>query len=774
MSFFPLLRNLLRTPGETTLAMLALGAGMGLTTTLFSIVKGVLWTTLPVPNVEELVRVDTSPEDLPALLAQQTNFRALGGITVSGANGVVEGNSRRLQIARVSPKLFSNVLQAKPSLGTPELAIAPARTALISYALWRDGFRSRADILGKHIRVENEDVTIVGVMAAHFAFPRNEDVWVAWEHSAAAPVAGWSFLVGRLNAGATVEAAKAEVNVISRRLHASQTAEAPLPVVAVIPYSESNVKGEIRIVLMAILTCCFFVLLIACANVANLSLARAARRLHELGLRCALGASRTQLIRMLLAENLVLALGGALMGILFATGALSVFVRYLQAEAPLTGGAPAGIEYDIDGRVLAFVSLLTIATALVSGLAPALRATSLDLEHLIRSGAKSITLRSGRFGAMLIHVQLAASVLLLIGTGMMGSMLVQLGSQTGYDPSKIWNARVELPRTEYANVMAALQTTRAVEAAGLTTAEHIERTYQSSVTSDRAAAGRSVDSVSSRWQAVTSGYFAVFGSELRAGRLFDGRDTADATKVAIVNRSFARRNWRDADPVGRRFRRAGSASNAEWFTVVGVVDDIGSLKAGPARDLAAYYVPLTQFEAKEVSVAIRTRNDVRDSVPQVMRVLRAIPGAPPVFQAHTAAEIMDMEAIGIRVPALLFGLCGVSGLLLSAVGTYGVLSLAARQRTREIGIRMALGAAPGMILKSMLVEGSKQVGIGIGAGLLLGLVLTQVLASLFGSLQWQLGVNIVVAVIMACVGLAAIGIPAHGASRLQPHIALRD
>jgi predicted permease len=764
---FPLIRNLLRTPGETALAILALGAGMGLTTTLFSIVKGVLWVSLPVPRIEELVRVDVNPNDLPPLLAQQTNFSTLAGVMAGRANGEVAGTAKRLQVARVSPNLFNDVLQATTLLGTTRLSTAPERTALISHSFWRDSFRSDPNVTGRRLRIDSEPVTIVGVMPAGFGFPRSEDVWMAWEHSpesraTATGRGAAAFLVARLKPGATAHSASAEINVILRRLHVHQPGEAPLPTVAVVSYAESNVKDGLRILLIAILTCCFFVLLIACANVANLSLARAARRLHELGLRCALGATRGRLVRMLLAENIALAFGGAAVGILFATGALDLFLRYLEAEAPLTGGAPAGIEYTIDRTVLAFVFLLTMATAVVSGLAPALQATRLDLEQLIRSGSKAITLRSGRFGTLLIHVQLAASVLLLIGTGMMGSMLVQLGWYTGYDPMKIWSARVELPAREHQPILSALGASNQVEAVALTTAEHIERTADSNVTTDYGATG-------ARWQAITPAYFSVFGSKLRGGRLFDGRDVSGAPKVAIVNRSFARRHWPNIDPIGRNFKVQGKS-----LTVIGLVDDIGSLKAGPQRDIGSYYVPIAQVESREVSIVLRSRSDARNAIPEAMRALRAIPGAPPVFQAHTAAEIMDMESIGIRIPAILFAACGLSGLLLSAIGTYGVLSLAARQRTREIAIRMALGADSDTILKSMLIRGSKQVGLGVTVGLLLGLILTQVLASLFGSLQWQLAVNITVAVVMGCVGLAAIGIPARAASRLQPHMGLRD
>jgi predicted permease len=556
-----------------------------------------------------------------------------------------------------------------------------------------------------------------------------------------------------------------------------QPGEQP-PFVEVTPAAEANVKGEIRYLMFAILVCCFFVLLIACANLANLTLARTARRLHELGIRAALGGTRWRLIWVLLEENLVLSLAGSALGVALASVVLDVFTGLLNQEAQLTGGGVSSLAFTIDAAVLAFVLLLSVSTALASGIVPALRATAGEIEQVLRSGSKALTPRSGRFVGTLIQVQLAASVLLLVGTGAMASLTAQFGAGVTYDPAKILSARIDLGGDSTSTLQylpAALTAYPDIVAAAFTTAEHIERVPSAAITAEAGASERNSDGARARLQGVSPGYFDVFGSRLLAGRPFDARDTASAPKTAIVNLAFAKRYWPRTDAVGRRFHiDSPQGQPVEWLTVVGVVEDIGSIKDSAHQRTPAFYRPIPQMEIAELSIVARHRTEAGRIMQPLIGAMKARAVEYPLFQVYTAEQIMQMESIGTRIPALLLAACGLCGLILSAIGAYGVLSLSVKQRTREIGIRLALGAAPNAILRATFAQGLNHVALGITFGLIGGLVLTRVLASLFGSLTMQVGVNVAVVMIMAVVGITAVAIPARAASRLEPTIALRD
>jgi putative ABC transport system permease protein len=544
-------------------------------------------------------------------------------------------------------------------------------------------------------------------------------------------------------------------------------------VVAVRQLAEADVKGDVRILTLAILVCCLFVLVIACTNLANLTLARTARRLHELGVRAALGASRRKLIMLLLTENALIAVAGAVPGVLLASALLHVFTDVLTEESRLTGASISGSQFTIDIVVLSFVLFLTGCTALASGVVPVLKATAGPLEEVLRSGARSLTPRSGWFSSALIQVQLASSVLLLVATGAMGSLMAQFGSGVTYNPSTILSARIDFggaPAGVLEAITSALTREPELAAAALTTAEHVERKNSARLVSERT----SENVADAQWQGVTAGYLEVFGSSLLAGRNFDRRDDLNGPAVAIVSRELATRLWPDGNAVGRRFGIRGQRETIEWLTVTGVAENIGSLKQTTAQAVPAFYRPLAQITATEVSIVARHRTDGKHALPAVDRVVRAHAPDRPLFQVFTAAEISELESIGTRIPAVLLGLCGCCALVLSGLGAYGVLSLSTGQRAREIGIRLAVGATQIDVLRSMLLSGLRHVGAGIGIGLAGGWVVTRLLASLFGSMTMQAGINIAVALLMGFVGLAAVGVPAWRASRANPTLILRQ
>ncbi|HYO83173.1 MAG TPA: ABC transporter permease [Bryobacteraceae bacterium] len=773
MNLKRIVRSLLRTPGETLFSVFAVCAGIALTTTLFSIVKGVIWNPPPVASVERLVTIDGPPEWHSAFREQSRTLEAVEAVTVTGANAVTARTPRRVLAGYVSPGLFTT-LGTSPAFG---VNLLEPRTAVLSHSFWTAAFNSDANLANLTLDVNGQTMNVIGVMPAGFRFRGSQDLWVAHDPASHNTVVARgrgssSFLVGRIRPGATVSDAAAEANALVSQLVSHRPGEPP-PVVAVRRLAEADVKSGIRTLTLAVLVCCFFVLLIACTNLANLTLARTARRLHELGVRSALGAPRWKLMMLLLSENVTIAGAGAAAGVLLASALLNLFTDVLRQESLLTGASLAGSQFTIDLVVLCFVLFLTGCTALASGIVPVWKATAGPLEEVLRSGARSLSPRSGWFTSALIQVQLAASVLLLVATGAMGSLMAQFGSGVTYDPSAILSARIDLAGA-HAGVLdaiaSALTSRRELAAAALTTAEHVERTNAARVVSERTRE----DVADAQWQGVTPGYFEVFGSRVLAGRGFGAQDDANGSAVAIVNRELAKRLWPDANAVGRRFGIRGQHERIEWLTVAGVAENIGSLKQTTRQVAPAFYRPLAQVTATEVSIVARHRADAKQGLQAVQRIVRIHAPDRPLFQVFTAAEISDLESIGTRVPALLLGLCGCFALVLSGIGAYGVLSLSVSQRTREIGIRLAIGATPFDVLRPTLLSGLRHVGAGIVIGLAGGWILTRLLASLFGSMTMQAGINIAVALLMGVVGLAAVGVPAWRASRLDPMLTLRE
>jgi putative ABC transport system permease protein len=781
------LRSLYRSPGESLLSVVALATGMGLVTTLFSVLHSVAFPQLPFPEPRHLTYIAANVTELDSLRAGQSSFGAMSGVVATGVNTVVHDTPGRYPGAYVSANFFT-ILGTAPAMGrTFELADeqdAAVPVAVISHKLWADVFRSDPAALGQTIRVGGEVRTIAGVMPRDFSFPKNETIWIPWRHAAVPTITAQgrgseTFILGRLKASSSVESAQTELSAIRARVQREVSPTAPVPPVEVLRFAERGVKGQVKVLLLAILAATLFVLLIACADVATIQLARTARRSQELAIRSALGASRSQIILLLLTETLALSVCGAAGGVAISVWTLDALWSFAMKEAQLTGGPAPWVHFGINPAVLAFAASVTVLSVIAAGLVPALRATRESFEPMLKVRQASPNLHSGFFSRMLVHVQLACSVFLLVGAGLVASLVFDFKDHVPYDTENVLTAQVSLEKADfptpglrgefYRRVVQELHQTPGVEAAAVTSAEHIERSWSANIEIEGKPAGRDADRVFAQWQAIGGKFFDVFAVQTIQGRPFDNRDTAESLPVAMVNTAFVQRYWPNGDALGRRFRRAGQA----WMTVVGVVPDLGSLKAAQPERRPNFYVPVSQTDLLSATLLVHTSQAASTVVPAVRAAITRVNPSLPLYQVHTAAELAAMEAVGIQLPGMLFATCGLSALFLGSFGAYGVLSLATRRRTQEVGVRLALGDSPAGILRLLLRQGSWQIVSGVSIGLVIAFLLARVLASIFGVFAHEFAVFAVVTSLMVCVAFAALAIPSWRAARMDPVEALR-
>lgn len=781
---FQTLRVLAKHPGETVLAMIALGLGIGLSTVLFSVLRAVAWSEPPFLQSERLVRIGMAPENILVVQKQMTSVVSAAGVGTTGANVVLGTLVKRMPVAYVSPNFFQ-VLEIQPAMGSPrsESEMKQSPGVMISHQVWRDDFRSTTDILGRDITINGRHFSVAGVMPESFGFPRSEQIWVLWDHAREARLGfqgrgSDAFILGRLKPGRSVAETQAEANLIWRRVEADSHRDPGPGAIDVLAYSKLNAKGEIKILLTAILGASLLVLLIACTDVAHLALARAARRLKEIAVRTALGASRGSIVRILLNESIALSIGGALIGVALSAFGLDLFESTLKREAQLTGGMPPWLHLQIDWLVLLFVAAITILAGIAAGLVPALRASDLDVEAVLRDSGHSTSLRSVRFGRTLIQIQLAGSIVLLVAAGLMSSVALGFRNELRYDPDRILTGRLSLenadsPSVLYSRLEEALKQISTVDAVALTSAEHVERTQSVEIEVEGRDTTRRMDLFGAGRQVITPDYFAVFSLPLSEGRQFDARDQSSSVRVAIVNSTLAQYCWPGTSAVGRRFRLHEGASADEWLQVAGVVPDPGSLRIARKALGPMIYVPYQQNPTGTMSFVLRSRVAPLSLISTVRRKAAELDPQLPIYQLHTAAEIKELEGIGFRVPTILLALCGASALILGSLGVYGVLSLATKQRTREVGIRLALGADSRTIVLMVLRDGFRHVLAGAAAGLVIAVGFGRLLASLFGPFEGELAIYAGVWALMMTIAFIALAIPSRSASRVSPLQALR-
>jgi predicted permease len=800
------LRQLFRNPGHTATAVLALGVGIGLATAMFSIVYGALLRGLPVPGPDRLLHVASANpgRDEPVLEVflhdfhdfrerqRSRSFQGLaayydGTVNLSGDGAAPE----RFDGLFSTADLFS-VLRVRPALGRAfaqgEDAPGAPPVLLLSDGVWRRRYHADPGVVGKPVRINGEAGTIVGVLPPGFGFPLSSEVWVPMRldplRTARGDGQGLQVL-GRLRDGVTLESARAEIEGIAQALAAEHPQTNKGRTALVRPWLEAALSPAIAQLLWVMLGACVFVLLIACANVASLTLARAAKRTREIAIRAALGAGRRRLVGHVLLESLLLAALGAVLGVLLAALGVKLFNLAIAGSNP-----PFWMKIAVDPAALLFTLCATVTAGLLSGLTPAVQASRADLGEVLKDeGRGSSSLRLGRFSRWIVVVEVAVACLLLVGTGLMVRSVVRLKTlDLGFETARLFTGRVSLSPAAhpeeadrlhfFEDVLRRLESQPDVSGVAATT--HLPGSF--SAISNYHPEGRTYpserDLPAAHVAMVSPSYFEVLGVRPLAGRTFGSLDTASSLPVVIVNRAFAAEAWPGKDPLGQRVRfddEAGEHS-MPWRTVVGVVPD---LHMGGLDDVQGWregvYLPMAQRCPDTVTLLARTRTaDPLTLTAAVRRQVAALDPDLPVYRIRSLDEELEHNRFFPDLFASLFAVFGVAALVLAALGLYGVLAASVQQRTQEIGIRMALGAQRGSVLRLILGRGMGQLLLGLAAGLLGAFFVSRLLVDFLSGIQPRDPLTFVlVPLVLAAVAFVACWIPARRATKTDPLIAIR-
>jgi predicted permease len=803
-------RMLVKQPAFTLIAVLTLALGIGANTAIFSIVNGLLFNPLPYQNAERLAIIWThspganvaqdwpSPGQFSALKSENTVFEQLA--LAQGSNVILAGNNaepERLGAVRASSAVFS-LLGAQPLLGrvfTPE-EDTPDRqlTVILSHGLWQRRFGGNAQVIGQTLTINGRGYTVVGVMPPDFALGHEVMPTVgavaqaelllplplSVERMSAQGDENYNVLA-RLKPGAAIEQAQSELNLAVRRLEQQFPQNYPPSrrfSFSIRPLLEQAV-GDVRLALYVLLGAVGSVLLIACANVANLLLARAATREREMAIRTALGAGRWRVVRQLLTESVVLSVAGGLLGLLFAVWGLAL-LRWLKP-----GDIPRLASIGIDQRVLAFTTVVAVFTGILFGLAPALRSARVNLSSTLKEGGRGLAGGHHWMRNALVVTEIALSLVLLIGAGLLIRSFARVQQvEPGFVPQNVLSMRLALVGPNYAEEPRRVEFFRqlwervrrlpGVEAAGGVSVLPLTGGIGwGSITIEGydTTAGQNMIQADQRTASV--GYFETMKIPLIRGRFFSEQDTKEAQPVVIIDENMARTYWPNADPVGKRLKRGGADSKNPWLTVVGVAASVKQY-ALDTDSRVALYTPHLQSNSGGLVLAIRTSVDPLGLAAAVTREARALDPNLPVYDVKTMEQWLSESLARRRFAMLMLGLFAAVALLLAGVGIYGVMSYTVAQRTREIGIRVALGAQAGDVLRLVVRQGMSLTGLGVGIGLVTAMAATRLMVSLlFGVRATDPLTFVLIALLLSAIAWLACWIPARRATKVDPMIALR-
>ena len=785
------LRSLLKRPAFSAIAVITLALGIGANSAIFSVVNAVLLRPLPYDDPSRLIsfRSNQSAPDLADVESQTKTFSSLGGMVMQPLAYTAGNEPVQLQIGQVTGGFFET-LGVKPERGRfitneDDRNGAPF-VVVLSHNLWVKQFNSDEQILGKAIPLSANMYTVIGVMPAGFVTPReNTEAWtpVHVSNPVAANFRGVHFLrtYGRLAAGVTIEQARAEMQVIDRNLAAQYPADNKNRSTVLFPLHE-RVVGDTRQSLLILFAAVSFVLLIACANFANLLLARAAERQREFVIRGALGADRWRLIRQLLTESLLLSLAGGAVGVVLAFWGTSLLVAFKPENLPRVA------ELGVDARVLGFTLGISILTGLIFGLAPAWAAARGGVGEALKEGGRSATAGSARqrLRSTFVVAELAVALVLLVGAGLLIKTFWKLRSvEPGFNPDRMITMRVELPETRYKDVPTQTRFRKQV-LAGMNSLPGV----QAAMISELPLSGDSLnhdflvenrppiapgDEPSVETRSVLGDYFKVMQIPLQRGRDFGAQDFDDkAPLVGVANETLVREYFQNEDPLGKRVRWARNPQ-VEWITIIGVVGDVKHFGLD-LPEQPALYTPYTQISPwkRWMSIAARTQGDAAGTAQALKQEIWKVDSQLPVTKVETMSEVAANSFAARRFNMSLLSLFAGLALALAAIGIYGVMSNAVTQRTQEIGIRLALGASTMDVLKLIIRNGMTLVVIAVAVGLAGAFALTRLMTSLlFGVTPTDSLTIVAVSAILIGVALLACFIPARRATKVDPLVALR-
>jgi predicted permease len=761
------LRLLVKYPTLSLVAVLTLGLGIGLGTTVFCVVNAALFKGLPFPDADRIVAVvTTNPgqrqpqqpvngQDLAVWQARQTAFERIGAygfgpvnlstVRGEGASGGDDGGRpERFNGGLLTVGAFE-AIGVQPALGRGFRAGDDAPGAepviIIGHRIWRERFARSPDIIGKSIRANGVFRTVIGVMPEHFGFPILQEVWTPLVMTSGA--AGGASLprdqgpfypvVGRLKPGASIKEARTQAATIASQLEQEFPNTNKGVGANVLRYSESIFPPEIFALLVTMLAAGLGVMLIACVNVSNLLVARALMRRHEIAVRMALGAGRGRVVRQQLTEVFVLAALGGALGVVLAVGGVRWFTQTLSVNPP-----PFWITFDLDVRVMLFVSGLIGLATFAAGALPAIHATRVTPGAVLKDDSRGTTSAGlGRVSSGLVIAELAVSCGLLIAAGLMVKSIVQVKNvQMPFAIEHVLTARVDLPRDHYPDSAASIRFFEAL----LPKLRAVPGIESVTLSDGLPAAGNGTvpvqiegkaypnpnDTPIAREGIVTEGYFETFQVRIKSGREFAAGDTSTSPPVAIVNESFARLHFPGVDPVGHQMKKARPGSHEPWLTIVGVVPDlvmegIGNNNSSPV----GYYIPIAQSDvANGVRIAVRTRGDAAAMTPLVRAAVAGLDGDLALYDVRTMKTVIEQQTVFYTIFGTFFMAFGFCALFLAAAGLYGVMSFAVTQRTREMGVRSALGAQGAQLIALIMRKSVVQLAIGLAAGLALALAVS--------------------------------------------------
>jgi putative ABC transport system permease protein len=794
-------RGLLKRPGFTAIALITLALGIGANTAIFSVVNAVLLRPLPFRDPDNLVIVweDATfagfPRNTPApanYVDWKTQNQSFADMTAShetSFNLTGDGEPERVSAYSVNYNFFP-LFGVQPLLGrnfsAEEDRPGANKVAVLSYSLWQSRYGGDRQIINRDIQLNGEKHTVIGVMPANFQFFESDvRLWVplALDQEDLANRGGhYLKVVARLKPGVSIAQAQADMNAVMHRIavdHPGETMEGKLGAV-VLPLREQMV-GEARSSLIVLLVAVAFVLLIACANVAGLLLARAVGRRREIALRVALGAGRGRVIRQLLTESLLLAGVAGVLGSLLAYWSFTFLQGLVPEEMALS------TPLNLDTRILAFTLLISLVTGVIFGLVPALQAANIDLNEALKQSSTRTT-STGRLRSAMIVFEVALSLVLLVGAGLLIQTLSQLFRQYSVlEPEKVLTMRTILPREKYKEpqqrdnfyqqVLQRVEHLPGVVSVGYTTSIPLDWKggtsgfYPEGVTSP--IPGLAYDS---NHRQVSTNYLQTMNVPLRSGRYFQTSDNAQSMPVAIINETMARQYWPGENALGRRFKLGDPDENVPWVQIIGIVADIRQMGLDePVK--AEMYFPYQQGQQiwyVPRDLVIRTSGDTSNLVGSVRQAIREVDPDQPVSNIATMADVLGTEAAQRRMGMIMLVGFAALALLLASLGIYGVLAYFVTQHTAEIGVRQALGATPRNILFLVLKKGMGLTLAGICIGLVGAFVLTRLMSSLlFGVKASDPLTFVTVPLVLGLVALLACLIPARRATRIDPLVALR-
>jgi putative ABC transport system permease protein len=789
-------RTLRKSPGLMVVATIALAFGIGVTAVMWSIIYGALLKGLPYDQGDRIMavyranpsrnqdRMGVTVHDYADWSAQQRVFDDFGAsrcgtMNLSGGDKPERYDgcwvtASAMTISRVQPMLGRLIRAGEDKPGGEAVTV-------LGYSIWRDRYGSDPGILGKGVRINGKPYTVVGVMPDGYLFPDNAKLWVPEQQDPLAIKRGagdWLDVVGRLKPGVSIAEANTAMNGIAARIEKEHkdTNEGIRAIVK--PWVDANIGPEATHLLYTMLGAVGFVLLIACANVANLLLDRAAHRTKEVGVRTALGASRSAIVRQFIAEAAVLSALGAVLGTVIAYFGIIAFNRAIADSDP-----PFYIDIRLHPPVLLFIAGVALLASCISGFLPAIQSARMDISEILKDESRGASsLHIGKLSRALVMFEIALSCGLLVAAALMTKSVTKLRDlDPGFTSDNVFTARVAFPgstdtvhqRQFFEQLGPRLAAIPGVQAAAISSGIPGIGRGERSLTVEGKTYQRTQDHPRANYIAVTPSYFETLGIRVRSGRLFSESDNENAPKVAIVTESFVKTQFNGGDAIGRRFQWSNDADSLTWHTIVGVIPNVftGDNEHPFAESVL---VPFAQTQTSYASVIVRTASSPMSITPAVRSAVASLDADTPIYFVYSMPEAIARPTWFIRVFGTMFMIFGVIALFLAGVGLYAVMAFSVSRRTREVGIRMALGAKTGDVIRMVFRQGLLQLGIGLSFGMALAYGVSTLLSNVLFDVQPRDPVVFgAVVAVLATAGLLACYVPAKRATGVDPLVALR-